>query len=141
MKFDTILVAVDMSEQSNRAVAAAEDLARLSGGRLHIVHVKERELISGKGGGLYDTEDTGDAERLLAKDVQRVRSDGIDATTEVRTVIAGRVPEDILASAEEHGADVVVLGSHGRSGIARVLFGGTAYKVLHLAHLPVLVIR
>ncbi|MHB1928267.1 MAG: universal stress protein [Acidimicrobiales bacterium] len=141
MKFDTILVAVDMSEQSDRAVAAAEDLARTGGGRLHIVHVKERELISGKGGGVYDIEDATEAEELLARDVQRVRSDGLDATTEVRTAIAGQVPEEILASAKEHDADVVVLGSHGRSGFARVVFGGTAYKVLHLADLPVLVVR
>ncbi len=139
--YDTILVGVDMSEQSDRAVAAAEDLARLSGGKIHIVHMREQDLVTGRGAALYDTESAGEADELLAKEAQRVQEAGLSVSTEVRTVIAGQVADQIVAAAKDHDADIIVVGSHGRSGIARVLLGGTAYKVLHLADRPVLVVK
>lgn len=139
--FDTIVVAVDHSEQSDRAVAAAANLAKLSGGMVLLLHVKEKDLIAGKGGGVYDTDDAGDAELLLSADGQRLREAGLSVTTEIRTIVSGHVADQIVASAEEHSADIIVVGSHGRSGIARAILGGTSYKVLHLANRPVLVVR
>lgn len=139
--YEKILIAVDHSEQSDRAVDAGRDLARLSSGATHLLHVKEHDLITGKGGGEYDTEEAGDAEHLLAQTKKRLVDAGIAVTTEIRTVLSGRVADAIVEAARDYDADIILVGSHGRSGIARVLLGGTAYKVVHLAHTPVLVVR
>ena len=53
----------------------------------------------------------------------------------------GHAAREIIEDAKEHGAGVIVMGSQGRSDLAGLVLGSTAHKVIHLAHLPVLVIR
>ena len=64
--YKNILLAVDDSEQAGRAVAAARDLAKLSGGTVQVLHVRERQVVIGKGGGSFDVEDS-EQVRLLVQ--------------------------------------------------------------------------
>jgi len=139
--YDTVLLAVDESDLSARATTAAGDLARLSGGRVHVVHVREHQVVVAKGGGTFEIEDAGEAEALAARSVARLTELGVAADTEVVRAAVGHVAEEVVAAAGRVGADVIVLGSHGRAGVKALVLGSTAYKVIHLADRPVLVVR
>jgi nucleotide-binding universal stress UspA family protein len=139
--YEKILVAVDMSEPSDRAVVAARDLAALSGGKVVLLHVREQQMIVGKGGGVVNLEEPDEANQLVAKDSAVLDSAGIAHETDVRRALTGHASELIVEAAKEHGADVIVIGSHGRGTLRHLLLGSVAYKVLHLTDRPVLVIR
>ncbi|MDE3203147.1 MAG: universal stress protein [Acidobacteriota bacterium] len=139
--YSSILVAVDDSEQSQRAVSAAGELARLSGATVHLFHVRERQDVIGKSGGSFDVEDAEEVTALLERSVAALSDSGVTTTTKSVHVPIGHVANEIVKAAAEAGADTIVMGSHGRSSLAAVVLGSNAYKVLHLADRPVLVVR
>ena len=139
--YKSILVAVDDSDQSTRAVEAGIELARQSGGSIHLFHVRERQDVIGKGGGSFDNEYKEEAEALVAKYSTQVGSAGVVVTTEVSHAQLGHVAQEVIRAADDNGCDTIVMGSQGRSGIGAILLGSNAYKVLHLADRPVLIIR
>jgi nucleotide-binding universal stress UspA family protein len=138
--FEKLLVAVDQSEESDRAVAVARDLAQLSHGGVRLLHVNEAQ-VAGKGGGVFDLEEPQEIEQLLSKEIAVIEAAGIPVTSELRHSVIGRVAVEIVAAAEDFGAEVIVMGCRGRSGLASVILGSNAYKVLHLTKLPVLIVR
>ena len=139
--YQSILVAVDDSEQSVRAVAAAAQLARLSGGTIQLFHVRERQDVVGKSGGSFDVEYQEEADALLDQVADAVREAGVDFTTRVVHVPIGHVANEIIKAATDANADTIVMGSHGRTSLGALILGSNAYKVLHLADRPVLVVR
>jgi nucleotide-binding universal stress UspA family protein len=138
--FDRILVAVDLSEISDRAVVAARDLAVLSTGEVWVLHLRERE-IAVKAGVLPMDETTEEANAGVAACVEVLTQAGVKAHGEVRNTIFGYGAREIVNDAKEIGADVIVMGSRGRGDIAGLLIGSTAHKVIHLSDRPVLVVR
>jgi nucleotide-binding universal stress UspA family protein len=139
--YQSIIVAVDDSGQAVRAAAAAGDLAKYSGGRVVVFHAREHQDVIGKSGGSFDVEDQQEADAIVKKAVAAVDATGVPVTSKIVHVSLGHVAKEIVKAAGEEGCDTIVLGSHGRSGIAAAFLGGTADKVLHLADRPVLVIR
>jgi nucleotide-binding universal stress UspA family protein len=139
--YDTILVAVDSSEHSDRAVLAARDLASLSKGKVRLLHVRERQVILGKFGGSFDTEEPEDVEQLFAKEIAVFEQAGVPVTAVVGHAPVGHAAHEIVAAAKADEADVIVMGSHGRSSLGALVLGSNAYKVLHLTDRPVLVVR
>jgi nucleotide-binding universal stress UspA family protein len=138
--YDKILVAVDHSEMSDRAVLAARDLALLSKGEVWVLHLREREM-GAKTGVLRIDETTKDANAEVAASVEVLTQAGVKAHGEVRNTIFGYAAREIVNDAIEVDADVIVMGSRGRSDIAGLLLGSTAHKVIHLSDRPVLVVR
>jgi len=138
--YDKILVAVDHSEMSDRAVRAARDLAVLSGGEVWVLHLREREM-GAKTGVLRIDETTQEASDQVAASVNVLTEAGVKAHGEVRNTIFGYAAREIVNDAIEVDADVIVMGSRGRSDIAGLLLGSTAHKVIHLSDRPVLVVR
>ena len=138
--YDRILVAVDHSEMSDRAVLAARDLALLSKGEVWVLHLREREM-GAKTGVLRIDETTKDANAEVAASVEVLTQAGIKTHGEVRNTIFGYAAREIVNDAIEVDADVIVMGSRGRSDIAGLLLGSTAHKVIHLSDRPVLVVR
>ena len=138
--YDRILVAVDHSEMSDRAVLAARDLAMLSGGEVWVLHLREREM-GAKTGVLRIDETTEDANAQVAASVEVFTQAGVKAHGEVRNTIFGYAAREIVNDAIEVDADVIVMGSRGRGDIAGLLLGSTAHKVIHLSDRPVLVVR
>jgi nucleotide-binding universal stress UspA family protein len=65
--FTTLLVAVDQSDASDRAVLVARDIAQLAGASLRLLHVREHQVVAGKGGGVFDLEEPEQVEQLLKK--------------------------------------------------------------------------
>ena len=138
--YDKILVAVDHSEVSDRAVIAARDLAVLSHGEVWVLHLRERE-VGVKTGALTADETTEEANAQVAASVGVLTQAGVKAHGEVRSTIFGYAAREIVGDAEEIGADVIVMGSRGRGDLAGLLLGSTAHKVIHLSHRPVLIVR
>ena len=138
--YDRILVAVDHSEMSDRAVRAARDLAVLSKGEVWVLHLREREM-GAKTGALAIDETTDEANAAVAASVEVLTQVGVKAHGEVRNTIFGFAAREIVSDAIEVDADVIVMGSRGRGDLAGLLLGSTAHKVIHLSDRPVLVVR
>ena len=79
-----------------------------------------------------------DAEQYLASVATGLRARGVRATTHVRV---GEAVDEILACAQEVGADVIAMSTHGRGGLGRLLFGSIAEAVLRQAEIPVFLMR
>jgi nucleotide-binding universal stress UspA family protein len=138
--YDRILVAVDHSPMSDRAVRAARDLAVLSNGEVWVLHLREREM-GAKTGALVTDEATDEANAAVAASVELFTQAGVKAHGEVRNTIFGFAAREIVSDAIEVEADVIVMGSRGRGDLAGLLLGSTAHKVIHLSDRPVLVVR
>ncbi|MEP7088533.1 MAG: universal stress protein [Nocardioidaceae bacterium] len=137
--FTNILLAVDTSEHSRRAVATAEELTRSMGGEVHVLHV--RPLVSTGRGGLQDLDLT-EHEHDIAEDVCReLQERGITATSSRIASYHGDTGHVIVDAARERGADLIVVGSRGHSRIPSILLGSVAHQVVHLSHCPVLIVR
>ena len=139
--YQSIIVAVDGSAQSGRAAAAAAELAKLSGGRVVVLHAREHQEVIGKSGGTFDVEYPEEATAIVDKAVTAVRALGVPVISTIAHVPLGHVATKLVEAAGTEGCDTIVLGCHGRSVIAAAILGSTADKVLHLADRPVLVIR
>ena len=138
--YDKILVAVDQSAVSDRAVLAARDLALLSKGEVWVLHLREREL-GGKAGSLPPRETMDEAGAEVAASVETLTQAGIKAHGVVRNTTFGQAAREIVADAIELDCGVFVMGTRGRGDLAGLVLGSTAHKVIHLADRPVLIIR
>lgn len=136
--FEKILLAVDGSEPSRRAVPVAGDLARRYGGEVLVLHVREHEVTWGAD---VDVETPEEATDLVDEVVRTLKDLGASARSEVVRAPLGQTPRVILDMAKEHGAGLIVMGTRGLSDWGRLLMGSVAHKVLHLAECPVLVVR
>ncbi|PLW69484.1 universal stress protein [Pseudohalioglobus lutimaris] len=139
-QYKTVLVAIDLSDESGQVALRAQAIARAGGCELHVIHVIE-PLSFAYGvdipmdfSGLQDEIQSQATEQL-----QRfAEQNGIDA--DHQHIVLGRAEVEIHAMAEEVGADLIVLGSHGRHGLS-LLMGSTANGVLHGAKCDVLAVR
>jgi nucleotide-binding universal stress UspA family protein len=138
--FDKILVAVDHSEMSDRALDAARDLALLSGGEVWVLHMREREVAVKTSVSLSD-ESMDEASAAVAAAVDKLTAAGVKAHGDVGTTLFGYAARNIIDDAKEHDVDVIVMGSRGRGDLAGLILGSTAHKVIHLADRPVLIVR
>jgi nucleotide-binding universal stress UspA family protein len=138
--YDRILVAVDHSELSNKAVLATRDLATLSHGEVWVLHLKERE-IGFKTGVPVMNETADDAYAAISAAVEVLTQAGVKAHGEIRNTLLGYAAGEIIDDAKEHDVDLIIMGSRGRSDLTSFILGSTAHKVMHLSDRPVLVIR
>ena len=139
--YDRILVAVDNSQQSERAAQAASALAKLSGGAVHLIHIRERQDVIGKSGGSFDVELAEEAQALVERSEATFKAAGVPVTSKVVHAPIGHIADEIVKASKENDSDTIVMGSHGRSPLAAVVLGSNAYKVVHLADRAVLIVR
>jgi nucleotide-binding universal stress UspA family protein len=141
--YKRILVPIDGSATSMRGLDEAIKLAKLSGASIHLVHVLDQFLFGT--GETYTVDVFGlqkeAGERILGQGKERVAAGGVPVTTFVSEPMPGRVCDIVCDQAHKAGADLIVLGTHGRRGIGRLLMGSDAEQVLRLAPVPVLLIR
>jgi nucleotide-binding universal stress UspA family protein len=146
MTYETMLVALDLSESSDRVIAAARDLALLAKGEVWVLHLQEREpdprrgMVTKEAYSEAQVAMDDEARAAMRAAVAALNQAGVKAHGEVRDAEFGHAARQIVADAEEHGADVIVMGSRGRGDLAGLVLGSTAHKVIHLAHRPVLVV-
>lgn len=135
MVFSKILLSIDGSEPSGRAVEQAAALAEAMGSEVMVFHV--RETLPGK----YDM-DLREGEADIAADVAtELKAKGVKASSLRESAFYGFTSRVVVAAADQFGADVIVMGSRGRSDLTGVLLGSVTHKVLQLTRVPVLVIR
>jgi len=134
----TILFPTDFSHASDAALEHAEALAKQRHGRLVIVHIEEPPLAYG-GGELYYGLPEPSSERIM-KMLEDVRPSDPDLACTHRLTM-GDPASEIVRLAEEEKADMIVLGTHGRTGMSRLLMGSVAEAVVRRAPCPVLVYR
>jgi nucleotide-binding universal stress UspA family protein len=139
----TILVAVDFSPDSDRALEVAADLATTFGARLHLVHAYyvPALALSPYGAavpqGVWDDLRSG-ARRELEARREKLAARNLGAEAHLTT---GPVSDAICESARELGADLLVMGTRGRTGLAHVLLGSVAERTLRGAPCPVLTVK
>jgi nucleotide-binding universal stress UspA family protein len=147
--YKRILVPVDGSDTSNKALLAAVQMATDAGAgaRLRVVHVTDESAwLSG-----YDAYG-GASEQIFAalrENGTRVLDDamalahaaGIEADQQLFDQLGERLGETVASAAAQWHADLIVVGTHGRHGVGRVLMGSGAEQVIRQAPVPVLVIR
>ena len=136
--YETILVPTDGSSQSDAALDHAVTLARHHDATIHILYVADtnRDSLTAQGGKVVDALEL-EGDRITSEAVERVEP-GVDV---VDTVEAGDPVETILDYATSVGADLVVMGTHGRRGLDRYLLGSTTERVVRLSSIPVLTVR
>ncbi len=145
--YHLILVPVDGSPSSDKALDEAIRLARSMGARLRLLHVvDELDHVSGfESAASYVHEiiplmrEAG--EKLLAQGKRKAQDQGVSADSVLVVEGPGRICEHVAGQASLAKADLIVLGSHGRRGVARWLLGSDAEQIVRTAPVPVLVVR
>lgn len=143
--FKKILAATDGSDLSIQAALRAVPLAKLAGASLTVLFVQDTYPYTGIGeanaAGLEAYLSTARASGLRATDRigEAARAEGVPFETQV--IENHQAAAGIVDAAQAVGADLIVMGSHGRGGLARLVLGSVAAKVLVLSTIPVLVVK
>lgn len=145
--YHQLLVPFDGSPTSDKALDEAIRLARLTGARLRLLHVvDELSYVNG-----FETATNyineivplmqAAGEKLLALARKKAQAQGVDTDSVLVAGGPGRICEHVAEQARSAQADLIVVGSHGRRGIGRVLLGSDAEQIVRTAPVPVLVVR
>ena len=143
--FKHILVPVDGSETSMLAVSKAAGLAKAFGSEVTAVYVVDPYPFTGVGADFaygqaqYINAATAEANAAL----EATRKAMVEAGVAVTTVVGEghAVHDGIVRALESTGADLIVMGSHGRRGLEKLVLGSVAQRVLGAVHVPVMVVR
>jgi nucleotide-binding universal stress UspA family protein len=138
MNYQRILFATDFSPASDAALKYATALARDSGARLLIVHVEELPTPYAGGEMMLPQPEYPNPE--IRKMLEAVVPTDKNVPYE-HHLLLGTAAEDIVRLATEEKADLIVIGTHGRTGLKRVLMGSVAEAVMRHAHCPVLTLK
>ena len=144
----TLLVPHDFSAGAGRAAALAHDLAKVHGAKLVFLHVAELPPLVGPAAAIVPDEggapiSVGDyalrsARERLAELAAEYGKDGVEASFEAAL---GHPAAEIQTVAERLGVDAIVMGTHGRAGLARALLGSVAARVVRHSRVPVVTVR
>ena len=150
MSYQHLLVAVDGSPTADHAVNEATGLAQATGGRIRLLNVMDPLAhISGfERPDVYSQEvlprlrQAGEAgEALLRRAQERVAQSGVPVDAVLIENLDARVADLVVEHAKAWGADLIVLGTHGRRDLARVLMDSDAEQIARTAPVPVLLVR
>lgn len=145
--YQRILVPVDGSAAADAGLAEAIRLARTIGATLRIVHVLDlRPQAGGFDTSLGYTGDVIELQResgtaLLKDAASKVREAGVPLETRMVETYAARASELIVAEAASSKAELIVMGTHGRRGVSRLVLGSDAEQVLRHSPVPVLLVH
>ena len=140
MPYQRIVLAVDLTDQSILVANKAAAMCKAFDGQLTIIHVIESLNYAYGGDVPIDVSDIQEQLQTTAKQRMEVLVDQLDVPVQATVVTQGGIETEIHRVAEENNADLIVVGSHGRHGLA-LLLGSTANGVLHGAPCDVLAVR
>lgn len=138
--FQKIFVATDFSDYADHAIEYAEVVARQFGAEILLLHVIESFTYSVTDSMTvigHDQALSATAEALLENLQNRLVDEGFSVN---RVLSHGTAYKEIVEKAKEAGSDLIVIGTHGRTGMEHFLLGGVAEKVVRLAACPVLTV-
>ena len=139
-RYKRVLLAVDLTEECRHVALRAKNIAQDSSAELHIVHVIEPLSLAYGGDIPMDLSSVQDQIHEQAKSHLAEFAKSIDVPADRQHLVFGRPESEIHRIADEDEMDLVVVGSHGRHGLA-LLLGSTANGVLHGANTDVLAVR
>ena len=141
-----VLVAVDGSEAADKGLREAIRVAKAGDAQLIMLHIVNELLAyyAMDGAGLsvdlsQQLRDSG--RRILDKTGARAARQGLAAKSVMREVVSGSAAQAIVREAKKQRADLIVLGTHGRRGMTRLMMGSDAEEVVRSAPVPVLLVR
>lgn len=145
--YKKILVAIDDSATSRVALAEAIHIARTSNAKLYITHVVDETLLNMHGHAKLDMGSSDDAavslsaagKLLLANALQE--AEGIDAEAILLEAFKRGIADVIDEKAKELGVDLIIIGRHGRRGLATLILGSVAEQLAKIADASVLLVR
>ena len=145
--YQRILVPIDGSTTSSKGLDEAIQLAKLTGGSLRLIHAVD--ILSFATGFEPYSVYAGDlvprmrevGEQILAEAKVRVAASGVKVETLLFENLSMRVSELVIEQAKTWGADLIVIGTHGRRGMGRFLLGSDAEQIVRMAPVPVLLVR
>lgn len=137
--YDRILVPTDGGETVDAALDAALDLADRYDATVHLLFVADttRHSLASTKGGVTDVLER-EGESVVEEAAARVRDRGLEVVTDVRQ---GRPATAIVEYAEDRNVDLVVMPTHGRTGVARLVLGSVTERVVRQSEIPVLTMR
>lgn len=147
MTYKRILVPVDGSPTSNAGVREAIRLAQGQGASLQLVHVADQHYITMMG---FESATAVDdllasvtkAGRHILHNAERVvRKAGLEPSAVLLETLTGPAADPIVRQAKKWGADLIVIGTHGRRGVRRLLMGSDAEQIVRTSPVPVLLVR
>ena len=145
--YQRIFVAVDSSPTSMRGLDEAIRLAQVTGARLLLAHVID-ELVFATGfepGATYMNDVLPQLRRrgqeVLQAALARAEAAGLPVESRLLECFAARTSDVLLDEASAWGADLLVLGTHGRRGVSRLMLGSDAEQILRASTVPVLLVR
>lgn len=144
--YKKILVPLDGSKTSMRGLDEAIKLARLEKARLRLIHVVDVFVVTPTlEGGTYidDIQETfrASGQKMLAKAEALARKRGAKVDSVQFDPVGGRAADVIIAQAKKWRADLIVIGTHGRRGLSRLVMGSDAEQIIRAAPVPVLTVR
>ena len=144
--YSKILVPIDGSPPSAAGLAEAIRLATSLGAALRLVHVLEDfKLVPGAEAIVYlsNTLDLlrESGTKVLAQAEAQVRASGLTPESALCETMGGRAAPLIVEEAKRWGADLIVIGTHGRRGMQRLIMGSDAEEIVRTTHVPVLLVR
>ena len=138
-----ILVAVDLSESTEKVMKKAEEIAKALSAKLWILHIAEPEPdfvgydVGPQSVRDFLSKEFHDEHRQIQKLADRVRKAGLDATA---LLMQGSSAETILKESSKLGIDMIVVGSHGRGAMHQILLGSVSEGIIHGSRCPILVV-
>lgn len=144
--FKRILVPVDGSDTARRGLQAAIRLAKQCSSRIRVVHVVEvAPMLAVAEAGAYVAEVFDAMAQAGKKVLDKARAEAERAGLKAESMVIEDMPhgvaEGIVRDAKKWRADLIVLGTHGRRGMTRLVLGSDAEQVVRLAPVPVLLVR
>ena len=141
-----IMVPLDGSELAECVLPHIEAIAQLSKASVELVHVIEPLELPTRGGIALSIDDLkqieahskNDAERYLNEIIKRLKNVSIKARSKV---LIGKAADSLIDYIHESNFDLIIMATHGRSGISRWIWGSVAERILHSSSIPVLIIR
>lgn len=141
MALSKILISVDESPISLQAAEVGLHLASQTGASVAFVYVNDVSSTFGSGeAGIPAADLLAAAEKEIKESLDRIMHSLSGHANHLRFIPSGSPGKEIIKTSQEWSADLIVLGTHGRTGLSRVLMGSTAEYVLRHAHCPVLVV-
>ncbi len=140
--FQKIFCPIDGSEPSERGMKEAILLARDQRAHLAFLHVVDLSPLIMYGPIVEDFDRFREAGReLLATAVAAAQVQGVSAEIRMAEIMTGRPGETIAEEARKYGADLIVIGTHGRRGLSRALLGSDAAAVIGCSAIPLLLVK
>jgi nucleotide-binding universal stress UspA family protein len=138
-----VLIPIDFSDNARPVLEWGGHLAKVHGAKVLLLHAYHLPVEFQQLEGAYLPPDfwsnvKSEAEQTLSKFAEDLKSDGVDVETVVREGYPASV---IIDEAEEQSVDLVVIGTHGLSGLKHMLLGSIAERVVQKAHCPVLTVK